>query len=257
MQVPVYNLACDMGGMGFIENNKALCMISVLINTHLLLAARDAGVERFFYASSTCVYNAEKQLSPEVVPLKESKKRNFLKMVFLSRISTKKNLDGALKSLSFVKSNVQYIIFGTNEDKSYWQACKEIIASLPSNIEVVYKGQLAPEEVISEMSQHDVLFLPAHHENFGHVIHEALRAGIPVLISDKTPWHQIQVEGCGWEYDDRDCQGFARKIDDLAGMDSRAFLELKMKALDYGRRFSKENDIVQKNRRMFEKAKDF
>ncbi len=68
----VYNLACDMGGMGFIENNKALCMISVLINTHLLLAARDAGVERYFYASSACVYNEDKQLSPEVIPLKES-----------------------------------------------------------------------------------------------------------------------------------------------------------------------------------------
>ena len=67
----VYNLACDMGGMGFIENNKALCMISVLINTHLLIAARDAGVERYFYSSSACVYNADKQLSPDVTPLKE------------------------------------------------------------------------------------------------------------------------------------------------------------------------------------------
>lgn len=52
----VCNLAADMGGMGFIENNKALCMLSVLINTHLLEAAKDIGVERFFYASSACVY---------------------------------------------------------------------------------------------------------------------------------------------------------------------------------------------------------
>ena len=50
-----------MGGMGFIENNKALCMLSVLTNTHMLLAARDSGVERFFYSSSACVYNGEKQ----------------------------------------------------------------------------------------------------------------------------------------------------------------------------------------------------
>src|SRR5829696_3362979 len=58
----VFNLACNMGGMGFIENNKGLCMISVLINTHLLLAAREqGGVERFFYASSACVYNGDKQ----------------------------------------------------------------------------------------------------------------------------------------------------------------------------------------------------
>lgn len=67
----VYNHAADMGGMGFIESNKALCMLSVLINTHLLMAAKEEGVHRFFYSSSACVYNTEKQISPEVVPLKE------------------------------------------------------------------------------------------------------------------------------------------------------------------------------------------
>ncbi len=68
----VYNLAADMGGMGFIENNKALCMLSVLINTHLLMAAREADVERYFYASSACVYAGDKQTSPDVTALKEA-----------------------------------------------------------------------------------------------------------------------------------------------------------------------------------------
>jgi nucleoside-diphosphate-sugar epimerase len=68
----VYNLAADMGGMGFIENNKALCMLSVLINTHLCMAAKKHGVKNFFYASSACVYAADKQVSPEVIALKES-----------------------------------------------------------------------------------------------------------------------------------------------------------------------------------------
>ncbi len=68
----VFNLAADMGGMGFIENNKAACMISVLINTHLLIASRDCGIERFFYASSACVYNGEKQTDPNNPGLKES-----------------------------------------------------------------------------------------------------------------------------------------------------------------------------------------
>jgi nucleoside-diphosphate-sugar epimerase len=67
----VYNLAADMGGMGFIEANKGLCMLSVLINTHLLMAARDAGVRRYFFASSACVYAADKQLEADVAPLKE------------------------------------------------------------------------------------------------------------------------------------------------------------------------------------------
>ncbi|NKB21216.1 MAG: NAD-dependent epimerase/dehydratase family protein [Alphaproteobacteria bacterium] len=69
--VRVYNLACDMGGMGFIETNKAACMISVLINTHLLLASRSNSVQQYFYASSACVYNADKQVSADVIPLKE------------------------------------------------------------------------------------------------------------------------------------------------------------------------------------------
>ncbi len=67
----VYNLAADMGGMGFIENNKALCMLSVRINTHMLMAAKDAGVKRFFYSSSACVYAAGKQTDINVTALKE------------------------------------------------------------------------------------------------------------------------------------------------------------------------------------------
>jgi GDP-D-mannose 3',5'-epimerase len=70
MQV-VFQLAADMGGMGFIENNKALCMLSVLANTHMLMAAREFGVERFFYSSSACVYNGDKQRDARVIPLKE------------------------------------------------------------------------------------------------------------------------------------------------------------------------------------------
>jgi GDP-D-mannose 3', 5'-epimerase len=68
----VFNLAADMGGMGFIETHKADCMLSVLINTHLLMAARDLGIQRFFYASSACVYNGEKQTDPKNPGLKES-----------------------------------------------------------------------------------------------------------------------------------------------------------------------------------------
>ena len=68
----IYNLAADMGGMGFIENNKAECMLSVLTSTNMLVAARDAGTRRFFYSSSACVYAGDKQTDPDVTALKES-----------------------------------------------------------------------------------------------------------------------------------------------------------------------------------------
>src|SRR5262245_45848997 len=67
-----YNFAADMGGMGFIEKNKALCMLTVLINTHLLKAAQESGAARFFFASSACVYAHDKQTDPGVTGLKES-----------------------------------------------------------------------------------------------------------------------------------------------------------------------------------------
>lgn len=68
----VYNLAADMGGMGFIESHRALCMLNVLINTHLLEAARGHHVERFLFSSSACVYNIGLQQDPAVTPLKEA-----------------------------------------------------------------------------------------------------------------------------------------------------------------------------------------
>jgi nucleoside-diphosphate-sugar epimerase len=68
----IYNLAANMGGMGFIENNKALCMLSVLINTHMLQAAQKSGVQKYFYSSSACVYNGDKQRDPENPGLKEA-----------------------------------------------------------------------------------------------------------------------------------------------------------------------------------------
>ena len=67
----VYNLAADMGGMGFIETHKAECMLSVLINTHMLMAARETGVKRFFFSSSACVYAADRQTDPDLVALRE------------------------------------------------------------------------------------------------------------------------------------------------------------------------------------------
>jgi GDP-D-mannose 3',5'-epimerase len=67
----VYNLAADMGGIGYIENHRAACMLSVLLNTHLLLAARDEGVDRYFFSSSACVYSVERQRGADVEPLRE------------------------------------------------------------------------------------------------------------------------------------------------------------------------------------------
>jgi len=132
------------------------------------------------------------------VAVKE-KTRGYLKIIFLSRISRKKNLDGALEMLKGLNGDVQFNIYGPMEDKVYWAECQKIISSLPENIEVQYCGSVEHNKVSTVMSEHDIFLFPTLGENFGHVILEALCAGCPILISDQTPWRDLEEKGVGWD----------------------------------------------------------
>ena len=134
----VYNLSADMGGMGFIENNKALCMVTVLINTHLCMAARECGVDRFFFASSACVYNADKQRDPNVTALKESDAYPALpedgygwEKLFSERMCRHFREDFGLKTRMARYHNV-YGPFGTYDggrEKAPAAVCRKVISA--------------------------------------------------------------------------------------------------------------------------------
>ncbi|MBW2662628.1 MAG: glycosyltransferase family 4 protein, partial [Deltaproteobacteria bacterium] len=119
--------------------------------------------------------------SADELPPKSRKIESCLKIVFLSRISRMKNLDGALEMLNGLNGNVQFNIYGPMEDKTYWAECQKIISSLSGNIEVLYCGSVEHDKVGAVMREHDIFFFPTLGENFGHVILEALCAGCPVL----------------------------------------------------------------------------
>src|SRR5262245_33922233 len=137
----VYQLAADMGGMGFIENNKALCMLSVLTNTHMLLAAQEAGVKRFFYSSSACVYNADKQSDASVTALRESDAYPALpedgygwEKLFSERMCRHFREDFGLQTRVARFHNV-YGPFGTWEggrEKAPAAICRKVIAAVVS-----------------------------------------------------------------------------------------------------------------------------
>jgi glycosyltransferase involved in cell wall biosynthesis len=143
--------------------------------------------------------------------------RQFLKVIFLSRISPMKNLDFAINAMALVKSQVQFTIVGPTEDIEYAERCAELLKELPRNISVVQRGPIPPDLVPTELSGHDLLFLPTRGENFGHVIIEALQAGLRVLISDQTPWRNLEQAGVGFDIALDDPAAFARAIDAEAG----------------------------------------
>ena len=111
-----------------------------------------------------------------------------LRLVFLSRISRKKNLDFLLRVLARVSSNVELAIFGSQEDAIYWNQCESLINQLPVNIQVYFGGQLPQEMVRDTFAMYDLFVFPTRGENFGHVIFESLSVATPVLVSDQTPW---------------------------------------------------------------------
>ncbi|WP_051683097.1 glycosyltransferase family 4 protein [Salinicoccus luteus] len=153
------------------------------------------------------------------VSKREQKKTGCLKIVFLSRITKMKNLKYALKVLGDLKENIEFNIYGPVSDKQYWKECMKLIEDFPQNINVNYHGSINNNEVNSTMKENHALFLPTLGENYGHVIVEALLAEIPILISDNTPWRNLEDYNVGWDISLDQPEEFQNKIRYLASLD--------------------------------------
>lgn len=174
-----------------------------------------------------------------------------LRVCFLSRISRKKNLDYALRALAHVRSTVSFSIFGPAEDAAYWRECEALIATLPANVTVQYRGPIPNERVRDHLSTHDLFFLPTHGENFGHVIVEALASGLPVLISDQTPWRDLQAPAVGWDLPLEDESAFATVIDEVAQWPSSRLDQVRDQCLTFAAAHLADPAAVDDNRRLF------
>ena len=182
------------------------------------------------------------------------KEHEALRLVFLSRISPKKNLLQAINILSKVSASVQFDIYGPIEDKAYWETCQLAMQSLPDHIKVEHKGSLSPDEVVQTLSSYDLFFLPTLGENYGHVIAEALCAGLPILISDQTPWRDLEKIGIGWDLALDAQKEFAKVIDDMAALDNDAYYAKRQHVLDWAQNKFSQGDAVEANIAMFEYA---
>lgn len=141
-------------------------------------------------------------------------------LVFLSRISRKKNLDYALRVLAQCDESLNFHIYGTIEDEAYWDECLSLIADLPAHVRVAFHGAVMPAQVPSILASHGLFFFPTRGENYGHVIAEALAAGLPVLLSDQTPWNDIVEAGAGWVLPLDDAGAFSHAVDRFLRMGS-------------------------------------
>ncbi len=174
-----------------------------------------------------------------------------LKLIFLSRISPKKNLSGALDTLAKIAENVEFNIYGPIDDALYWEKCCKKMDQLPSNVKVSYLGAINPLEVSSVFAQHDLFLFPTHGENYGHVIIESLSAGCPVLISDQTPWLDLEEQGVGWSLPLSEQTRFVEIIEWMATQNYQKLNQYAERSRLYAEAHSGSVDVIESNLALF------
>lgn len=184
----------------------------------------------------------------------DQKQSEALKLVCIARIAAMKNIDGAMDILRHVQSKVTYDIYGPMEDEDYWERCKQLIAQLPDNVSVSYKGPIPNQDVPQALSRYDVFFMPTRGENFGHVIHEALMSGVPCLISDQTPWRDLEAHKAGYDLPLNKPEEFAAKIDAFTGFSPQKRLDIRNTSRLYGEKRWAEQKSIDETLRMFKGA---
>lgn len=174
-----------------------------------------------------------------------------LRIVFLSRISPMKNLEYAIGVLGKVRAPVAFTVYGPIADKDYWGRCLKLARELPSNIEFDYGGLVDSARVVEFLGRHDLLLFPTRGENYGHVIAEALIAGLPLLISDQTPWRGLSDLGIGRDLSLDDEAQFVEYVEYLAVMSDDQYRELRSKVSEGAALLLDLKEKVEASRRIF------
>ena len=176
-----------------------------------------------------------------------------LRVVFLSRLAPMKNLDYALRLLAHMDVPITFDIFGPSADAAYVAQCRDLAHALPTHVIARFLGEVPPEEVHAVLGRYDLMFLPTRGENFGHVILEALGAGTPVLISDRTLWRSAGEGACeALSLDEPD--GFVKILRRRASAGAEVQLALRARARDLASRYAADSSHVAANRALFLRA---
>lgn len=177
-----------------------------------------------------------------------------LRVCFLSRIAAMKNLDFALEVLAHVNEPIDFKIYGPKEDAVYWEKCCALIEKLPAHIKVSYCGSVAHAEVKTAISTNDIFFVPSRGENFGHVFMESLSVGVPILVSDQTPWRDLESKGLGWDIPLNQPERFVDAIERAAQLSSKDRRAIKKNCVDFARKKAEDPLAAERNRQLFFKV---
>jgi len=176
---------------------------------------------------------ALKNFDEKVVNLPAPRDCDALKICCISRVSKMKNIEFSISVISRLTCPAVFTLAGPAEDKEYLEKCLNLTEQLPENIKFEYVGALKNHEVLEVFSNNHVFLLPTLGENFGHVIIESLSVGTPVLISNQTPWRDLEKLGVGWDLPIKSETNFVSVLENLFEIPEDNYYELRRNAYLY------------------------
>lgn len=217
---------------------------------HATNVREQAAIEHYFPGSTIVVADnlpVAKQAPFETI----QKETGKLSCIYIARILPIKNLLFLLERLRNIQQQVELTIAGPVENQQYWNECKKVMETLPTNITVHYTGAKKNDEIIGLIQQHHLFVLATTGENFGHSIFEALLAGRPVLISDQTPWVNLKAKQAGWDISLNEPGKFETMITAAANFNQQQFDQLAKGAWDYANHFIERSVSKQQYQTLF------
>ena len=184
-------------------------------------------------------------------PLAVKKEPGELKILFVGRIHPIKNLDYLLKILSTANGTIQCTIIGPKEQEQYWTSCMELINRLPASITINFLGEVPYEEVGHIIQGIHIFALPTQGENFGHAIFDALSKGKPVLVSDQTPWRNLQEQQAGWDLALKEPGLFSNALQDAVNWNQQTYEQWSVGAHKVAKNFVNQSNLSEQYKKIF------
>ncbi|TPV35736.1 glycosyltransferase [Paucihalobacter ruber] len=175
-----------------------------------------------------------------------------VKMANMARIAKEKGTLIMLQALQQVQQPLLLDLYGPIYDSAYWQQCEAVIQQLPAHIKVQYQGVLPGDAVPAVLQDYHFMVLLSEGENFGHAIFEAFAAGCPVIISDQTPWRQLEQQQIGWDVPIRDTAAVVRAFEVALLMSAADYEIWSAKAYNFAKGVAEDTSVLVANRGLFE-----
>ncbi|MEI6882946.1 MAG: glycosyltransferase family 4 protein [Bacteroidota bacterium] len=185
-------------------------------------------------------------------PQRNQKAAGKLSIVTVARIAPEKNQLYALEILSrFTSYEIRYDLIGPVYDEAYWKKCQDLIGAMPSNITVNYRGSINSDKIPGELQTYDMMLLPTTGENFGHTILESFMAGCPVIISNRTPWKDLERSGVGRDIPLENPEGFTEALEFFASLDDTKFDLFSKSAFSFAMEYMANPEMLAENIKLF------